>query len=181
MTGDLGKSNGNTSARKITRKRRFLSLTGFTLVEITIALLILAVGLVGILSLFPVGFDASARAASVTEATFLAQGLMENLKREGYDDGDGDDTTQTTIQQILSSGNYQSGTCDDDYYEFEIHADDSMFSVDLQGSIVEVTVNIFWPADAGGPEDDNDGTPTGENRDGQRNVELVTYIANYEP
>lgn len=169
---------------KYTRRRlpkSNLSLTGFTLVEITIALLILAVGLVGILSLFPVGFDASARAASITEATFLAQSEMENLKREGYDDGDGNPATQTTIQEILSSGNYRSGTCDNDYYEFEIHADVTMFLANLSGSIAEVTVNIFWPADAGGPEHDNDGTPTGEDRNGQRNIELVTYIANYEP
>ena len=47
--------------------------SAFTLIEVTIALLILAVGLVGILALFPVGFDASGRAANLTEATFLAQ------------------------------------------------------------------------------------------------------------
>ena len=57
----------------------------FTLVEITVALLILVVGLIGILALFPVGFDASGRASRMTEATFLAQGVMEDLKREGYD------------------------------------------------------------------------------------------------
>jgi len=34
---------------------------GFTLLEIVIALAILAIGLVGILSLFPVGFEASRR------------------------------------------------------------------------------------------------------------------------
>ncbi|GAF87606.1 unnamed protein product, partial [marine sediment metagenome] len=59
--------------------------SGFTLIEITVALLILAVGLVGILTLFPVGFDAAGRAANITKATFLAQKLIEDLKREGYD------------------------------------------------------------------------------------------------
>ncbi len=152
--------------------------SAFTLIEITIALLILAVGLVGILALFPVGFDASVRAANITKATFLAQELIEDLKREGYDDGDGDPTTKTTIQEILVSGNYQSGAFVSpyDYYEFEIDASNI-----IDGSLCEVTVGVYWPADTGGPVYDNEGVLTGEDRTSQRNVELKTYIAKYEP
>lgn len=58
---------------------------GFTLLEIVIALAILAIGLVGILSLFPVGFEASRRASMLTEATIHAQQKMEEFKRIGYD------------------------------------------------------------------------------------------------
>ena len=39
---------------------------GFTLIEITMALMIMAIGLMGLLALFPVGFDASKRAGEVT-------------------------------------------------------------------------------------------------------------------
>ena len=53
---------------------------GFTFIEISIALLILGVGLISILALFPIGFEAAARAFTLTRATFLAQGLMEELK-----------------------------------------------------------------------------------------------------
>ena len=56
----------------------------FTLLEIVIALAILAIGLVGILSLFPVGFEASRRASMLTEATILAQQQMEEFKLAGY-------------------------------------------------------------------------------------------------
>ncbi|MCK4519399.1 MAG: type II secretion system protein [Candidatus Omnitrophica bacterium] len=57
---------------------------GFTLLEIVIALAILAIGMVGILSLFPVGFQASRRASMLTEATIHAQQEIENFKLGGY-------------------------------------------------------------------------------------------------
>ena len=57
---------------------------GFTLLEIVIALAILVIGLVGILSLFPVGFQASRRASMLTEATIHAQQEIENFKLLGY-------------------------------------------------------------------------------------------------
>ncbi len=130
--------------------------SGFTLIEITVALLILAVGLVGILTLFPVGFDAAGRAANITKATFLAQKLIEDLKREGYG---------TTVQSALTETIYEVDL-DAPYsnYEYEISADDSMFG-SLAASICEVTVTVYWPAGA----------------DNQRSVELKTYIAKYEP
>ena len=58
---------------------------GFTLLEVVIALAIFAVGLVGLLSLFPVSFQVSKRASDLTEATIYAQEKIEDLKRQGYD------------------------------------------------------------------------------------------------
>ena len=57
---------------------------GFTLLEIVMALAIFAVGLVGLLSLFPVGFQVSKRASDLTEATIYAQEKIEDLKKDGY-------------------------------------------------------------------------------------------------
>ena len=60
---------------------------GFTLIEITVALLVVAIGLVGILTLFPVGFDAAGMAGHSTVATFLAQEKLEDCKVVGYSVG----------------------------------------------------------------------------------------------
>lgn len=145
-----------------------LGMTGFTLIEITIALLILAVGLVGILALFPVGFDAAGRASNVTVATFKAQEIIEELKRDGYNSAMGRDDeigwcTEDPLERLTKY----------DYFEYEIQVDDSMFG-SLAGSICEVTVTVWWPAPGLA-----DGLPG--NRADQRNVELNTYIAKYEP
>ena len=58
---------------------------GFTLLEVVIALAIFAIGMVGVLSLFPVSFGISKRTTDLTEATIYAQQKIEGLKRQGYD------------------------------------------------------------------------------------------------
>jgi general secretion pathway protein I len=58
---------------------------GFTLLEIVIALAIFAIGLVGLLSLFPVGFQSAKKASDLTQATIYAQEKMEELKQSDFD------------------------------------------------------------------------------------------------
>jgi prepilin-type N-terminal cleavage/methylation domain-containing protein len=53
---------------------------GFTLIEVIAALAIIGLGLVGILSLFPVGIDASKRAGDLTHATELARGVLNQIR-----------------------------------------------------------------------------------------------------
>lgn len=60
-------------------------IAGFTLIEIVTALAILVIGMVSILSLFPVGFQASGRAADYTKAAIFAQEKMEEIKMKGFD------------------------------------------------------------------------------------------------
>ncbi len=132
---------------------------GFTLIEITIALLILAIGLVGILTLFPVGFDASGRAAHITEATFLAQAIIEDSRRVGY----------PGILALDGQNNIYPNHPD---YEYEIKTFDGLgVPSTLVGEAGEVIVRVYWPSDAGSPG-------TG-NRANQRFVELSTYLAKY--
>lgn len=57
----------------------------FTLLEITISLLVLTIGLVGILALFPIGFKAVAEACNYTKATIIAQTVMEDVKKARYE------------------------------------------------------------------------------------------------
>lgn len=57
---------------------------GFTLIEIIISLSILAVGLVGILSLFPIGFDSARRSVDSTQAAVFAHEKLEQLRSSGF-------------------------------------------------------------------------------------------------
>ncbi|MBN1870936.1 MAG: prepilin-type N-terminal cleavage/methylation domain-containing protein [Candidatus Omnitrophica bacterium] len=57
---------------------------GFTLIEIVVAFLVLLIGFLGLLALFPVGFDAAGRSQNLMRATYLAQSEMENIKKLGY-------------------------------------------------------------------------------------------------
>lgn len=58
---------------------------GFSLLELIIAIAVLAIGLVGVLQIFPVGLRASQRAGMMTKAAFLAQNKMEDVKLAGFD------------------------------------------------------------------------------------------------
>ena len=57
---------------------------GFTLIEVVIALAILAVGLVGILSLFPIGFDAARRSVNSTQAALYSREKLEQVENAGF-------------------------------------------------------------------------------------------------
>jgi uncharacterized protein (TIGR02598 family) len=132
--------------------------TAFTLIEITVSLMILAIGLVGILALFPVGFDASGRAASITEATFLAQELIEDAKRVGY--------TVTTTTSGIFPAPYSN-------YEYDTFVyDEAALGVAADLGLHEVVVRVYWPSNGASPN----GTAQG-----QKLVELSTYLAKYEP
>lgn len=104
--------------------------SGFTLIEITIALLILAVGLVGILTLFPVGFKAVVEACNLTTATFLAQAVIEDVKKVGY----------SGAAEIQAGKGIDYGS---PYSKFEYDLTIS----DVAGlSLKQVDVEVFWPA-----------------------------------
>ena len=66
---------------------------GMTLLEIAISLAILTIALVALANLFPIGLKASRRAANLSEASMLAQRVIENIKRAAavYDAGDNAD------------------------------------------------------------------------------------------
>ena len=57
---------------------------GFTLIEIVISLAILAIGLVGILSLFPIGFDSAKRSMNSTQVAIFGHEKLEQLRNAGF-------------------------------------------------------------------------------------------------
>ena len=58
--------------------------TGFSLLEVMVAVVILGFGLLAIMHLFPVGLKASKISQDTTVASFLAQAKMEELKNTGW-------------------------------------------------------------------------------------------------
>ena len=54
----------------------------FTVLEVIVALTILGIGMLGLIRLFPMGLEASTRAADNTRAAILAQQIMESLKSD---------------------------------------------------------------------------------------------------
>jgi type IV pilus assembly protein PilV len=71
--------------------------SGFTLVEILIALLVLSIGLLGLAGLQTAGLRANHSANLRTQATLLAYDMTDRMRanREGYEDGDYNDPTAT--------------------------------------------------------------------------------------
>ena len=68
--------------------------TGLTLIEVVASLGIIAVGLVGLLALFPVGIEASARAGDRTSAALLGEYVINQVRLLQDKIGPSDSTTQ---------------------------------------------------------------------------------------
>ncbi len=73
-----------TSDHRLTTNDRF-SKFGFTLVEVVIALVILSIGLLATMTMFPVGLRAGRRATALTESALLAGRVLEEVRLAGYD------------------------------------------------------------------------------------------------
>jgi len=61
-------------------KRRW----GFTMVEVIIVVGLFSLGLLMVAKVFPLGFEAKREAEYCSTAAILGQGLMEEIKKEGY-------------------------------------------------------------------------------------------------
>ena len=59
---------------------------GFTLIEIIMAMAIMAIGIIGVVRLLPVGLRASKSSEIMSRAAFLAQERLEELKLAGFDE-----------------------------------------------------------------------------------------------
>jgi prepilin-type N-terminal cleavage/methylation domain-containing protein len=106
---------------------------GFSLLELIIAIAVLAVGLVGVLQIFPIGLRASQVAGMMTKASFLAQNKIEDVKLAGFD------AIAELPPKIPLSGK-------DGDFEWAIKIDDiSLEGVESSSSIKKVIVAISWP------------------------------------
>jgi prepilin-type N-terminal cleavage/methylation domain-containing protein len=162
----------------------------FTLIEVIAALAIIGLGLVGILSLFPVGIDASKRAGDLTNATILGQSVLDQI-RAAANRGDLTLTNAKTLFQTSGTDTFKDfdtkmsniiGLVDDrqpfipkvqtasgehTLYQYQVKFDDPPTEEKLDDlkdvGLQKVTLTVSWPAN--------------EPKAGLRNrVTLVTFI-----
>ena len=62
------------------RQKAMVSLTGFSLIEVLIAIFILGLGIVTLVNLFPLGLQSFSYARKLNEVYFLAEKKLEELK-----------------------------------------------------------------------------------------------------
>lgn len=124
----------------------------FTLLEIIIALAILAVGMVGILALYPVGFYASGRAANMLQTATLGTQVLEATKLLDYDDA------------LLSEGDHTESTPGVDWQDTRFTYSYEVSIIDSNINLKQITVMISW---------------TERNR--TRDETFTTYITKYNP
>lgn len=125
---------GSTQVRSYTaiQVKTYALKRGFSLLELIIAIAVLAIGLVGVLQIFPVGLRASYRSGMVTKAAFLAQNKMEEVKMAGFD-------AITALPPKISL----AGTEGD--FEWEIFIDEpDLDGLESSENLKKVTVTISW-------------------------------------
>ncbi|MDP2920986.1 MAG: type II secretion system protein [Candidatus Omnitrophota bacterium] len=106
---------------------------GFSLLELVIAIAVLAIGLVGVLQIFPIGLRASQRAGMMTKAAFLAQNKIEDVKLAGFE------AITELPPKIPLSGR-------DGDLEWAVKIEDlSLEGVDSGSDMRKVTVTVTWP------------------------------------
>jgi uncharacterized protein (TIGR02598 family) len=104
---------------------------GFTFLEIVAALAVLAIGVVAVITLFPVGLENSKRASERTRAALLVYSELQLYRNRGY-------------QHVLSA----SGTADTPFRNdpFFIRRLEVTIPTGVTPPIREITVTASWPS-----------------------------------
>jgi len=100
---------------------------GFTLIEVLFALVILAIGILGVASMHIGSVRGNFFSNNLTQAAMLAQDKLEHLKYLSYDDSS------------LRSGEYDEGVIPDTIFSRQYHV-----AEDKGNSIKTITVTVQW-------------------------------------
>jgi len=107
---------------------------GFSLVEVTLAIAVVAIGLVGIMALFPLGLDAVRQAADSTQMMAIGQDVLADFQQEAansncYALGSSGYSTNVIDPASLSYGNFASNSnVDGIWYRVEAWVTNAGFS-----------------------------------------------------
>lgn len=108
--------------------------SGFSLIEVLIAMVILAFGLLAIGGMQIISIRGGYSSNNVTKATVLAQSKMEDLKRLSY--------THTLTDANLNSGVHNEGTLSNSIFSRTYNV------ADTTSTLKTITVTVQW-ADRG--------------------------------
>jgi prepilin-type N-terminal cleavage/methylation domain-containing protein len=100
---------------------------GFTLIEVIISTLILAVGVLAMVRLFPTASIVNARADRVSQATILAEDKIEQIRSMGYD----------SLQSLITAGQ-DSGS-------YKIETITLNWSLTTVGNLIQANIVCHWP------------------------------------
>ena len=109
-------------------KNKLLNNKGFTLIEVVIAMAVIAIGMFAMMSLVITVTKGTAHSRKVTTATNIAENAMEDLKRRGY----------ANVVNVVNgvNGVYGTGTVAN-YYYWEATGT-------ATANIGTITVNVYW-------------------------------------
>lgn len=86
------------------RQTRLGTAAGFSLVEVTLAIAVVAIGLVGILAVFPLGLNAARTAADTTQMASVAQDEIAYWQQEAANTNDYSSLPSAVIDSASSYG-----------------------------------------------------------------------------
>ncbi|MCA1808173.1 MAG: prepilin-type N-terminal cleavage/methylation domain-containing protein [Lentisphaerae bacterium] len=78
---------------------------GFSLVEVTLAMMVIAVGILAVMSLFPAGLDQNMRSIEDTRMAFFAEEVFNGLQAHAAEDWDG---LETIIMKLAAEESWGS-------------------------------------------------------------------------
>ena len=119
---------------------------GFTLVEALVATLVIGVGLVAVLSLFPLTARSNKSAEQTSLASTVAKAKLEDLVSTSYDE-----LTVGTIEPLTAVTTNSTSPL----YGFKRQTavtllDSTLHTTNTDVGLKQITVTVSWPAKGGG-------------------------------